>query len=102
MREFERLHLQRKLFIDDGRDLGARRDAVALPDIDADDRAADARAGDEQMDRLDRGDHRLAVIDLARMNGKLLRRGRGGDDGGEEQGGREAHVGDPGTRALDL
>ena len=44
--------------------LGAGRDRVALLDVDADDGAADARAGDELMDRLDGGDHRLAVGDL--------------------------------------
>ena len=60
----ERLHLQRELLVGDHRDFGARRDGVALLDRQRGDRAADARARDELMNRLDGRDHRFAVDDI--------------------------------------
>ena len=72
MREFERLHLQRELLVDDCRHLGAGGDPISFLHVNTHDGAADAGAGDEQMNWLDRGDHRLSVIDLDRMNAKLV------------------------------
>ncbi len=68
----ERLHLQQELGVRDRRQLRARVRAVALPGLQRNDRAAEARARDELMHRLDRGDDRLLVLNLRRMDDETL------------------------------
>ncbi len=69
----QRLHLQRKLLIADGRDRLAARDRVAFPDIELNDGAADTAARRNYADALDSGKHRLFVGDRARSDGEDFR-----------------------------
>ncbi len=71
----ERLHLQHELGVGDGRELRAGLGAVAFLRLERDDRAAEPRAGDELMDRLDGGDDRLLVLDLDRVDDEAIGRG---------------------------
>ncbi len=69
----ERLHLKQQLRVGDRRQLCSRDRAVALLRLQRNDRAADARARDELMDRLDRGDDRLLILDLGGLDDETLR-----------------------------
>ena len=62
----ERLPLQDELLVRNDGDLLAGGDDVAFANLERDDRAADARAGDELVHRLNRGDDSLSVLDFPR------------------------------------
>ena len=70
----ERLRLQHQLRVGDGQRAPRRLGAVAFLRFERDDRAAEPRAGDELVDRLDGGDDRLLVLDLDRVDDKRIGR----------------------------
>ena len=88
MRESSACICKSELRVGDRRAIRARRGAVAFLDLQRSDRAADARARDELMNGLDRGDDRLLVGDFGAMDdekprGETRLRRRQNQDGEE-------------------